>query len=69
MRDGKEKRTGTSIKVMLDRKSESGSSSSTRACWPQFPTIRPNRSSVKGTTRTKIPAWKFTFIVITAMKA
>lgn len=35
--------TGTSIKVILDRKSESGSTSSMRACCPQLPTIMPMR--------------------------
>ena len=46
------KLTGTSIKVILDRKSELGSKSSTRACWPQLPIISPIRMIVNGSRKT-----------------
>merc|ERR1711977_792912 len=49
---GRRKLTGTSIKVILDRKSELGSKSSTRACWPQLPIISPIRMIVNGSRKT-----------------
>ena len=54
-----ERLTGTSINVMLERKSESGSTSSTKACCPQFPTIIAMRMTRRGSIRTKRVARKF----------
>lgn len=53
--------TAASIKVMLDRKSESGCVSSTKACWPQFPTISAMRMNMIGSRYTKVVARPFSF--------
>ena len=52
--------TGTSINVILERKSESGSLGSTSACWPQFPTMRPIRMTVSGRINVKSVARELT---------
>lgn len=48
--------TDTSIRVMLDLKSESGSCSSTKACCPQLPTIIPMRICMNGMINTNVVA-------------
>ena len=52
--------TGASISVMLDLKSESGSTSSTKACCPQLPVIRAIRISASGIKKTKMAAFGLT---------
>lgn len=54
--------TGTSIKVMLERRSEVGSTSSTKACWPQLPTIIPIRICRSGSSTTKSEARKLCLV-------
>jgi hypothetical protein len=48
-----EELTGTSMRVILERKSESGSISSTKACWPKLPIIIPIRICINGMIKTK----------------
>jgi hypothetical protein len=58
--DGEGELTGTSMSVILDLKSESGSTSSTKACWPQLPVIRARRMKARGIRNTKVVARAFT---------
>jgi hypothetical protein len=50
------------MRVMLDLKSESGSTSSTRACCPQFPVMSAKRMSARGIKKTKMVAEVLTYL-------
>ena len=58
------KLTGTSMRVMLDLKSESGSTSSTKACCPQLPVIKAKRMKARGIKNTNVVARALTKLYI-----